>query len=499
MLGGIVPVKLLAATSKTVRLTRPEMSTPVMSPTKLFDRRLAVESEIEVLPWGYQASDFPMPSTLSSQQTTSTIAGRLNGAEWTQRHARSSTFSICASSPLPLNRGSNTSACLPSIKTFFPMSLDELPSLSWNLLLQGTEITCPQSFGFPLKLFGGNASNWPPVGIGPSRSLYETLKTARKLSSLSTEGIIPVRRFQRKSRICSLARLLNSGGMPPLRELADRLRQFAGEHIVVKIKRDQIGQLGNALRIKPSLYLRLHIKKVVRELAGEVVAAGAENAQPRAVAETGGDDPTEQIHGEIKNGDLRAAHAQRRDRAMEAVVAGIQRHEAWRVFPDRGREFPLQEIARHVEQLEREAAAGNGRQWRQLLTSTTVTLDRENTTSGSSPERLFLDRLRYMSSVRLPIDGEIVPASPRPGSHSRVTAPPPPPSHPTPSHVQQSGEPCHSATMPSPAGGAASARNDSNASLSASKHAAARPQREAVVTSTRIVETTTWQLISIVA
>uniref|UniRef100_A0A0D9WTI6 Uncharacterized protein n=1 Tax=Leersia perrieri TaxID=77586 RepID=A0A0D9WTI6_9ORYZ len=225
---------------------------------------------------------------------------------------------------------------------------------------------------------------------------------------------------------------------------------------------------------------RLHIKKVVRELAGEVVAAGAENAQPRAVAETGGDDPTEQIHGEIKNGDLRAAHAQRRDRAMEAVVAGIQRHEAWRVFPDRGREFPLQEIARHVEQLEREAAAGNGRQWRQLLTSTTVTLDRENTTSGSSPERLFLDRLRYMSSVRLPIDGEIVPASPRPGSHSRVTAPPPPPSHPTPSHVQQSGEPCHSATMPSPAGGAASARNDSNASLSASKHAAARPQREAV-------------------
>uniref|UniRef100_A0A0D9WTI7 Uncharacterized protein n=1 Tax=Leersia perrieri TaxID=77586 RepID=A0A0D9WTI7_9ORYZ len=82
-----------------------------------------------------------------------------------------------------------------AMRTLFPTSLDEVSSLTSVLLPQDTEIAMPHSFGFPMKLFGGNASNWPPIGIGPSRSLFATLKTARKFSLPSAGGIVPVRVF----------------------------------------------------------------------------------------------------------------------------------------------------------------------------------------------------------------------------------------------------------------------------------------------------------------
>ncbi|PQM42809.1 hypothetical protein Pyn_09146 [Prunus yedoensis var. nudiflora] len=49
----------------------------------------------------------------------------------------------------------------------------------------------PQICGFPSKAEALKLWSWVPVGIGPSRLLYETLKSFKKLWLTNDNGIIP--------------------------------------------------------------------------------------------------------------------------------------------------------------------------------------------------------------------------------------------------------------------------------------------------------------------
>ena len=71
----------------------------------------------------------------------------------------------------------------------------------------------PQSFIFPSKLDVPNVLNWPPDGIGPSRSLSETLNAARKCRLSNAAGIAPVGLLLDKSRTCRLVRLHVDSGI----------------------------------------------------------------------------------------------------------------------------------------------------------------------------------------------------------------------------------------------------------------------------------------------
>jgi len=51
----------------------------------------------------------------------------------------------------------------------------------------------PHNFGFPSKLELGNVLSCPTHGIGPSRSLWETLNLERKWRLFTANGIAPVR------------------------------------------------------------------------------------------------------------------------------------------------------------------------------------------------------------------------------------------------------------------------------------------------------------------
>ncbi|CAL2247293.1 unnamed protein product [Prunus armeniaca] len=49
----------------------------------------------------------------------------------------------------------------------------------------------PQSFGFPSKAEALKLLSWVPIGIGPSRSLYEALNSSKKLRLANDDEIIP--------------------------------------------------------------------------------------------------------------------------------------------------------------------------------------------------------------------------------------------------------------------------------------------------------------------
>ncbi|CAL2253810.1 unnamed protein product [Prunus armeniaca] len=52
----------------------------------------------------------------------------------------------------------------------------------------------PQSFGFPSKAEALKLWSSMPIGIGPSRLLYEALNSSKKLRYANDNGIIPNKR-----------------------------------------------------------------------------------------------------------------------------------------------------------------------------------------------------------------------------------------------------------------------------------------------------------------
>uniref|UniRef100_A0A0E0ADN3 Uncharacterized protein n=1 Tax=Oryza glumipatula TaxID=40148 RepID=A0A0E0ADN3_9ORYZ len=336
-------------------------------------------------------------------------------------------------------------------------------------------------------------------GIVPVKLLDATSKTVRLARpEKSTTVRSPTKLFDRRSMNRRLVQLRNADGSVPVRLLLASRSSSSFGILLIDSGNPPVGQLGDALVIKLAFYLvqrelqvleRLHVEEVAGKFAGELPNPGemtplstlterSRTARAGQLTHKDGivpwkllllafSDTRRGVCSQIADGNCPAK------RLLDTSSTSSER-PPWAVAPV--------------------ATLGSSPERQLLLTSTTVTLGRKNSTSGKGPERLLLDRLRYTSAVRLPIDGEIVPPSPRPGSDRRVTSPSPP--HPTPSQVQQSGDRCHSATMPSPARDAASARKDSNAFLSTSTHAAAQPQMVAAKTSTRTPETTTWQLIS---
>ncbi|KAJ8425890.1 hypothetical protein Cgig2_033163 [Carnegiea gigantea] len=82
----------------------------------------------------------------------------------------------------------------------------------------------PHNPGFPSKELLSKASNWLPCGMGPSKRLWDTLKTSRNVNLVSSCGIPPESLFIDRSSDSRSIMLDRDDGILPSRLLLDRFR-----------------------------------------------------------------------------------------------------------------------------------------------------------------------------------------------------------------------------------------------------------------------------------